>query len=42
VNVGPAQFEQIAKLAMHEIFIRGSARRVEGPQDIVEILRMAA
>jgi maleylacetate reductase len=42
VNVEPAQFEQIAKLAMHEIFIRGSARQVEGPQDIVGILRMAA
>lgn len=42
VGVEPAQFEQIAKLAMREIFIRGSARQVEGPQNIVEILRMAA
>ena len=42
VSVEPGQFEQIAKLTMHEIFIHGAARRVEGPQDIVEILRMAA
>lgn len=42
VGVEPAQFEQIAKLTMHEIFIRGSARQVQSPQDIVEILQMAA
>jgi len=41
VGVEPGQFDQIAKLTMHEIFVHGSARRVQGPQDIVEILQMA-
>ena len=42
VDVQPAQFDQIAKLAMHEVFVHGSARKVQGPADIVEILQMAA
>lgn len=42
VGVRPEQFDQIAELTMHEIFVHGSARKVRGPQDIVEILQMAA
>lgn len=42
VGVHEAQFDDIAKIAMHEVFIHGNARKVTGPADVMDILRLAA
>jgi maleylacetate reductase len=42
VGVDASQFETIARMSMHEVFIHGSARKISGPADVLEILRLAA
>lgn len=42
VNVGPAQFETIAKAALLEYYIHNNPRPIHGLADVMEILRLAA
>ncbi|GAA4333983.1 iron-containing alcohol dehydrogenase [Variovorax defluvii] len=42
VGVGEDQFEMIARTSMRELFIHGNARRIAGPEDVLQILRLAA
>lgn len=42
VGVGPDRFQQIGEFAMLSVFTRSNPRKIGGPADIVEILKMAA
>lgn len=42
VNVAPEQFELLAKNTMHDRWTRTNPRRIDGPEQVLEILRMAA
>ena len=42
VGVDERQFEMIARTSMRELFIHGNARRISGPAEVMEILRLAA
>ena len=42
VGVGPDSFQAIAEHTLHDAGVRTGARPVSGPQDIVEILELAA
>jgi maleylacetate reductase len=42
VNVGPAQFEAVAKAALLEYYIHNNPRPIHGLDDVMEILRLAA
>lgn len=42
VEIGPDQFEAIAEQTMHDRGVQTSPRRIAGPGDIVEILKLAA
>jgi maleylacetate reductase len=42
VGIGPDQFQAIAEHTMHDRGVRSNPRPIKGPQDIVEILKLAA
>ncbi|VTU29514.1 Maleylacetate reductase [Variovorax sp. PBS-H4] len=42
VGVDESQFEMIARTSMRELFIHGNARKISGPAEVQEILRLAA
>lgn len=42
VGVEPEQFERAAKLSMHDRWIHTNPRPIAGPDDVMEILRLAA
>ena len=42
VGIGPDSFQAIAEHTMHDAGVRTGARPIAGPQDIVEILELAA
>ena len=42
VGVTPDQFEKAAKLSMHDRWIHTNIRPIKGPDDVMEILRLAA
>ncbi|WP_076997358.1 iron-containing alcohol dehydrogenase [Variovorax sp. KK3] len=42
VGVDESQFDLIARTSMRELFIHGNARRIAGPGDVMDILRLAA
>jgi maleylacetate reductase len=42
VNVAPEQFELLAKNTMHDRWTRTNPRKIDGPEQVLEILRMAA
>jgi maleylacetate reductase len=42
VGIGPESFQAIADHTMHDAGVRSGARPIAGPQDIVEILELAA
>jgi maleylacetate reductase len=42
VGVTKEKFELIGRNAMHSVFTRANPRTIKGPEDIVEILRLAA
>ena len=42
VGVTPDQFERAAKLCMHDRWIHTNPRAISGPEDVLEILRLAA
>jgi maleylacetate reductase len=41
VGIQPAQFGTIAEITMHDPSIRSSPRPVRGPEDVIEILKLA-
>lgn len=42
VGVTPDQFEKAAKLSMHDRWVHTNPRPISGPEDVMEILRLAA
>ena len=42
VGVESSQFENIARISMGEIFTRGNARKISRPEDVIDILALAA
>lgn len=42
VGVSPEQFARIAELAMHDRYIHHNPRPIRGPEDVLEILQLAA
>jgi alcohol dehydrogenase class IV len=42
VGIGPESFQAIAEHTLHDAGVRTGARPINGPDDIVEILRLAA
>ena len=42
VGVTPDQFERAATLAMHDRWIHSNIRPISGPDDVMEILKLAA
>jgi len=42
VGVTPADFEKAAKLSMHDRWIHTNPRPIRGPEDVLEILKLAA
>jgi maleylacetate reductase len=42
VGVSPAQFRQIAELSMHDHFLHTNPRPITSPEQVMEILRLAA
>ena len=42
VGVGEAQFETVARMAMHDLWLRTNPRTIASPADVLEILSMAA
>jgi maleylacetate reductase len=42
VGIGPDQFQAIAEHTMHDRGVRSNPRPIKGPEDIVEILKIAA
>lgn len=42
VDVGPDQFPMIAQYAMHDLWLRTNPRPISTPDDVMEILRIAA
>jgi maleylacetate reductase len=42
VGIGPESFQAIAEHTLHDAGVRSGARPIAGPQDIVEILELAA
>jgi alcohol dehydrogenase class IV len=42
VGVDESQFDMIARTSMRELFIHGNARKISGPGEVLEILRLAA
>ena len=42
VGVGEADFERLAALCMHDAWTHSNPRAIAGPEDVVDILRLAA
>lgn len=42
VGVDASQFDIVAKNSMHDIWIHGNPRPIKGPDDVMEILKLAA
>jgi maleylacetate reductase len=42
VGVGPERFREVAEHAMHDRWIHTNPRPIRGPDDVEEILRLAA
>ena len=42
LGVGPEQFRLIGETAMKNIFARSNPRPLRGPDDVIEILNLAA
>lgn len=42
VGVLPDRFDQVARLVMHDLWLRTNPRRIDTPADVLEILHMAA
>jgi maleylacetate reductase len=42
VGIGPDKFQAIAEHTMHDRGVRSNPRPIKGPEDIVEILKIAA